>query len=185
MEEAKGRNSRVATIFLEVGYIPRSEKNDKVRKADVLQERRVESNITEACIEHKPLDVYLINTHAFHNAHLIRATLPRDLTAPIPYALDRQSHHDQIAQKLRYAQDLKRAKAKTATKVAEKKAAAAASQNTTTGVVAGSAGESMTQTPNMPAVPSRRKRKRTVQDTGSEHVDVGDVESAMDVTVQA
>ena len=77
----------------------------------------------ETYIEHKPLDIFLINTHAFHNAHLIRAILPRDLTAPIPYAVDRRSHHDQIAQKLRAAQDSKRAAA--AKKAAEKKRAEA------------------------------------------------------------
>jgi hypothetical protein len=41
----------------------------------VLQEH-VESGITEMFIEHKPSDIFLINTHAFHNAHLIRAILP-------------------------------------------------------------------------------------------------------------
>ena len=42
---------------------------------------------TESVIEHKPLDRYLINMHAFHNAHLIRAVLPQDLTIPIAYVV--------------------------------------------------------------------------------------------------
>jgi hypothetical protein len=54
----------------------------------VVQER-VESRVMKTFIEHKPLDSFVINTHAFHNAHLIRSILPRDLTAPIPYAADR------------------------------------------------------------------------------------------------
>jgi hypothetical protein len=86
----------------------------------VLQER-IESGITEEFIEHKPLDEFLINIHAFHNAHLIRAILPRDLTAPIPYTVDRRAHHDHIAETLRTAQDAKRAV--TALKTAKKKKA--------------------------------------------------------------
>jgi len=85
----------------------------------VVQER-VESRVMETFIEHIPLDSFVINTHAFHNAHLIRSILPRDLTAPIPYTADRRSHHDQIAQKLRVGQDSKR-KA-TALKAAQKRA---------------------------------------------------------------
>ena len=72
----------------------------------VVQER-VESQMMETFIEHKPLDSFLINMHAFHNAHLIRSILPRDLTALIPYTADHQSHHNQIAQKLRVGQDSK------------------------------------------------------------------------------
>lgn len=75
-------------------------------KQAVLQEH-IDSGITENYIEHKPLDCFLINTHAFHNAHLIRATLPRDLTVPIAFAANRRSHHDQIAQKLRVLQEEK------------------------------------------------------------------------------
>jgi hypothetical protein len=77
----------------------------------------------EAFIEHKPLDIFLINTHAFHNAHLIRAILPRALTAPIPYIVDRRTHHDQIAQKMRVTQESKRAA--TALKAAERRKAKA------------------------------------------------------------
>jgi hypothetical protein len=49
----------------------------------VVQER-VESRVMETFIEHKPLDSFMINMHTFHNAHLIRFILPRDLTAQFP-----------------------------------------------------------------------------------------------------
>jgi len=75
--------------------------------------------------------MYLINTHAFHNAHLIRAILPRDLTAPIPYIVDQQSHYDQIARKLHVTQDSK--PAATTLKAAEKRKAAAATAATSAG----------------------------------------------------
>jgi len=100
----------------------------------------------ETFIEHKPLQCFVINTHAFHNAHLIRAVLPRDLTAPVPYAVDRRSHHDQIAQELRVTQKAKR-KAATG-KAAERKAAR---QNLTA---------SGTDTPPEPIAGGRKKRKR-------------------------
>ncbi|KAF8801376.1 hypothetical protein BYT27DRAFT_7198307 [Phlegmacium glaucopus] len=70
----------------------------------VMQEH-ILSEKTEAHIEHKPVDRYLVNTHAFHNAHLIRATLPRHLTIPVPYAEDRQAHHIRIAAKLQVSQE--------------------------------------------------------------------------------
>jgi len=126
-------------------------------KRAVVQER-VKSGVMETYIEHKPLDVFLINTHAFHNAHLIRAILPRDLTVPIPYAADRRSHHDEIAQKLRLAQDSKRAAA--AKKAAEKRKAEA--QQSTMAM------ESAV-TEIAVAVPGRQKRRR-VQDVEIEVV---------------
>ena len=86
-------------------------------KRAVMQERELSK--TESVIEHKPLDLFLINTHAFHNAHLIRAVLPRDLTIPIAYSADRVAHHFSIATKLREIQDGKRQT------LAEKKKAAA------------------------------------------------------------
>ncbi|KAJ6528825.1 hypothetical protein B0H19DRAFT_1214565 [Mycena capillaripes] len=48
----------------------------------VMQER-VESDKTEHFIVHAPLDRFIINTHSFHNPHLIRATISRDLWAPV------------------------------------------------------------------------------------------------------
>ncbi|KAJ7868129.1 hypothetical protein B0H13DRAFT_1538882, partial [Mycena leptocephala] len=46
-------------------------------------QERVESDQIENSIIHEPLDCFIINSHAFHNAHLLHATLP-DSLAPIP-----------------------------------------------------------------------------------------------------
>ncbi|KAH7875341.1 uncharacterized protein C8R40DRAFT_1272362 [Lentinula edodes] len=53
-------------------------------------------------------DWYLINTHALHNAHLIRKLLPRELTAPQTLHNDREAYHYEIAEKLRVSQTSKR-----------------------------------------------------------------------------
>jgi hypothetical protein len=90
-------------------------------KRFLLQER-VESGLTETVIEHHAVDRFVINTHAFHNAHLLRATLPRSLVAPIPLYQDRQAKHTEIAGKLRISQESKRATAKV--RAADKKRAA-------------------------------------------------------------
>lgn len=121
-------------------------------------QERIETPITEAFIEHKPVDIFLINTHAFHNAHLIRAILPRDLTAPIPYAPDRRSHHDQIAQNLRVVRDSKRAA--VALKAAEKKKVMAGRQPESTAGASADATDSHGVAPPEIRVPARRKRKR-------------------------
>jgi hypothetical protein len=66
-----------------------------------MQERgQSDSSKFESVIEHKPIDRFLINTHSFHNAHLIHAVLPRDLTIPIAYSPNRFAHHFTIATKL-------------------------------------------------------------------------------------
>ncbi|KAF9464228.1 hypothetical protein BDZ94DRAFT_1355980 [Collybia nuda] len=64
----------------------------------VMQER-VASGNTETFIVHQPVDRYIMNTHGLHNTHLIRATLPRNLIAPIPFTAGRESHHHKIAAK--------------------------------------------------------------------------------------
>ncbi|KAF8179337.1 hypothetical protein K438DRAFT_1546625, partial [Mycena galopus ATCC 62051] len=53
---------------------------------------------------HKPLDRFFINSLAFHNAHLLRATLPRDIIAPIPLFLNGQQKHYELAAQLREMQ---------------------------------------------------------------------------------
>jgi len=80
-----------------------------------LMQERVESGLVQTYIEHKPIERFVINTHAFHNAHLLRATLPRSLVAPIPLHPDRQAKHFEIAGGLRVTQEAKR-KARAAQK---------------------------------------------------------------------
>ncbi len=76
-------------------------------KQPVMQER-LESGLLEDYIEHQPIDRFVINTHAFHNAHLLRATLPRSLVAPIPLHQNREAKHHEIAASLRVTQESKR-----------------------------------------------------------------------------
>jgi hypothetical protein len=64
-------------------------------------QERVESDQIEQYIIHQPLDRFFINMHGFHNSHLLRATLPRDLVAPIPLFPDRQAKHFELAAQLR------------------------------------------------------------------------------------
>lgn len=77
-----------------------------------MMQERVESGLTRSCIEHKSVERFVINTHAFHNAHLLRAVLPRSLVAPIPLFQNRSAKHIKIAEKLRSTQEVKRALAK-------------------------------------------------------------------------
>jgi hypothetical protein len=85
-------------------------------------QERVESGQLKTFIEHQKIDRFIINTHGFHNAHLLRAALPRSLTIPIPLYQDRQAKHIELAGNLRATQDVKRNTAKV--RAAQKKLAA-------------------------------------------------------------
>ncbi|KAJ7793208.1 hypothetical protein B0H14DRAFT_2173952, partial [Mycena olivaceomarginata] len=76
------------------------------------KQERVESDQIENFIVHNSPERYFINSHAFHNAHLLRATLPRSIIAPIPLFLDpdRQAHHTEMATALRATLDTRRTK---------------------------------------------------------------------------
>ncbi|KAJ6615715.1 hypothetical protein B0H10DRAFT_1801045, partial [Mycena sp. CBHHK59/15] len=67
----------------------------------IRMQERVELDNTENFIIHESLDRFIVNSHAFHNAHLLRAALPRDLLAPIPLFEDRRAKHDEFASTLR------------------------------------------------------------------------------------
>ncbi|KIJ08370.1 hypothetical protein PAXINDRAFT_88936, partial [Paxillus involutus ATCC 200175] len=76
------------------------------------QQERMDSQIEEHYIEHKDDQHFLLNTHALHNAAILRKTLPRHLTAPIPFITNRCERHDMLAATLRETQDGKHARDK-------------------------------------------------------------------------
>lgn len=84
---------------------------------------RAESGQIMTFIEHQAIDRFIINTHALHNAHLLRATLPRHLVVPIPLHQDRRAKHNEIVENLRSTQEIKRATTKA--RAAQKKLGAA------------------------------------------------------------
>ncbi|KAF8918214.1 hypothetical protein CPB85DRAFT_1471943, partial [Mucidula mucida] len=73
------------------------------------KQERQDSDITENYIVHQPVDRFFINIHAFHNAHLVRAALPRGLTQPIPISDDRKALHFKLASQLREKTDARKA----------------------------------------------------------------------------
>jgi hypothetical protein len=80
-------------------------------------------------IQHAETDSYFINLHALHNAHLLRDTLPRNLTAPVPYFTDRQQKREEFAALVRVSGPAKRAAtAKKSKETREKKKQAKASR---------------------------------------------------------
>lgn len=90
-----------------------------------MQERQATGR-TRTAIVHGPLQRYFVNMHALHNASLIRETLPRHLTKPMPYFGDRHAKHLEFAAKLQVSGPAKRAvtQAKAADTRARNKAAA-------------------------------------------------------------
>ncbi|KAJ7433313.1 hypothetical protein B0H11DRAFT_2165040 [Mycena galericulata] len=112
-------------------------------------QERVESDQIEKYIIHKSLDRFIINTHAFHNAHLLRATLPRDLVAPILLFPDRQAKHHELATELRG--NLANKKAAAATKKRKHRKRRKTSKR----------GRERTQVASESMVASRAKRKIT------------------------
>ncbi|KAJ7820820.1 hypothetical protein B0H14DRAFT_3089221 [Mycena olivaceomarginata] len=75
------------------------------------QQERSESKLTRKIRAHKEDSRFLVNTHAPHNAHLVRETLPRSLTAPKPCFVDRLAKHSEFASALREVGPEKRAQA--------------------------------------------------------------------------
>ncbi|TFK18019.1 hypothetical protein FA15DRAFT_698243 [Coprinopsis marcescibilis] len=78
-------------------------------KADgerAMKQERIDSGKIEKFVRHAPLDRFLINAHAFHNAHLLR-TIPtlRDLLKPRLMFPDRTEHHKAAASALRTSKE--------------------------------------------------------------------------------
>ncbi|KAJ7448584.1 hypothetical protein FB451DRAFT_1053799 [Mycena latifolia] len=96
-------------------------------------QERMKSSIMESFIEHQPLDKYVINTTALHNAHLLRRCLPRSAWAPVPLFDTQQSRvakHHELAEELRLTQSGKRAKRKDAAAASKPKKRKARKQAT-------------------------------------------------------
>ncbi|KAH9922979.1 uncharacterized protein B0H18DRAFT_878929, partial [Fomitopsis serialis] len=123
------------------------------------KQERTLTEIEEPYIEHKDDTRYIINTHALHNAALLRKILPRHLTAPIPY-IDpelREAAHHRMAASLRAVQDVRRTKEAEA-RVEKKKAAAAAKQTPSV-------------TPNNPIIASATSNAAPSASTSGSHLD--------------
>jgi len=74
-----------------------------------MQERH-ETSRTTKLIAHEDSNHFVLNTHALHNAHLLRRVLPRELVAPKPLYEDWTARHYEIAESLRVTQSEKRAR---------------------------------------------------------------------------
>jgi hypothetical protein len=103
-----------------------------------MQERQ-ESDTVIHSIVHKDDTRYVINTHAFHNAGLLRKFLPIALTKPRPLFPDRRQRHDEISVSLAATQKAKRA-------ATQEKAAATREKNKASRAAkAGTATQGLTQ----------------------------------------
>jgi len=91
-------------------------------------QERVESGLSRTYIEHRPVERFIINTHAFHNAHLLRAILPRSLVSPIPlHPFDeRQTQHIKCAEAIRVAKAIRE---ETKAQAAQKRGATNQAEN--------------------------------------------------------
>ncbi|KAJ7813532.1 hypothetical protein B0H14DRAFT_2376772, partial [Mycena olivaceomarginata] len=72
------------------------------------QERQV-SKLKCNAVAHSEDNRFILNMHALHNAHLIRETRPRHLTAPKPCFTNRRAKHNEFAATLREIGPAKRA----------------------------------------------------------------------------
>ncbi|KAF7975164.1 hypothetical protein HWV62_10347 [Athelia sp. TMB] len=74
-----------------------------------VRQERILTSRQEKYIVHTDDSRFFLNMHALHNADIIRETLPRSQTKPIPYFADRKSEHARSAAALRVTGPAKRA----------------------------------------------------------------------------
>ncbi|KAJ3853110.1 hypothetical protein EV368DRAFT_39622 [Lentinula lateritia] len=79
-------------------------------------QERIETNIPKKVVVHSSSQRYFVNMHALHNSNLLRDTLPRFLTEPIPYFQNRQQKHQQLAAHMRVIGPAKRAETQAKSK---------------------------------------------------------------------
>jgi len=90
------------------------------------QERVISDDIQDDAIEHRDVDLWIINTHSLHNGHLLRLRIHPELISPIRIIPvdERQRRHHLAASGLRPKQEKRRQD--VADKRAAKKVSAAA-----------------------------------------------------------
>ncbi|RDX47097.1 hypothetical protein OH76DRAFT_1419777 [Lentinus brumalis] len=73
------------------------------------RQEREQTDLPIVSVSHKAADRrFIVNTHALHNAALLRQFLPRTLVAPIPLYSDRMARHHELAAGLRVTEAKKR-----------------------------------------------------------------------------
>ncbi|KAJ6536221.1 hypothetical protein B0H19DRAFT_1213746 [Mycena capillaripes] len=96
-------------FFVNAQHDCRGLKCRTVNNAEHVTQERSLTGRTQAAVKHVETEIYFLNMHGLHNAELIRDTLPRSLTAPIPYFEDRTAKRREFAALLRVSGPAKRA----------------------------------------------------------------------------
>ncbi|KAJ6555775.1 hypothetical protein B0H19DRAFT_902080, partial [Mycena capillaripes] len=96
------RRQSETTYIIDVKFVFNAQHDCRLAKCTASGKRprmqeRVESDFTDVFIVHQPLEQFIVNTHAFHNAHLLRQALPRELTVPTPLFADCKAKHYELA----------------------------------------------------------------------------------------
>ncbi|KAI1788974.1 hypothetical protein LXA43DRAFT_893623 [Ganoderma leucocontextum] len=102
------------------------------------RQERIDTIITVPVLEHKGDTNYLLNTHALHNAALLRKAIPRALTEPKPYFNNRDTEHRKMAAALREVHIARRKKDAEARQARKEKRAADKAAATSSGPAEGS-----------------------------------------------
>lgn len=100
------------------------------------QERQPSDKIIHTIV-HKEDTRFIINTHALHNASLLRKFLPRYLTVPRPLYPDRRKRHDELGKELVITEKARRVEIARKTAETKKKNATRRAQVVVPNAVAG------------------------------------------------
>ncbi|TEB15367.1 hypothetical protein FA13DRAFT_1876169 [Coprinellus micaceus] len=121
------------------------------QEGDFQVQERMKTSLRKYTVKHAPVDRHVINMHSLHNPHLLRETLPRELTQPIPYCNDNDKFRRDIAVHLRVIGPKKRAATQEKSKATRKRNAEKKKTSATLADVA-TAGPSPATPSNSPAV---------------------------------
>ncbi|KAI0359548.1 hypothetical protein OH77DRAFT_1472817 [Trametes cingulata] len=102
--------STAVSLLLNVQHDCEAAKCAIAASSRTVRQERQDTGIREAGVAHNSdIRFYLINTHALHNAALLRQYLPRSLLVPLPLYDDRLKRHHELATGLRVTEARKRA----------------------------------------------------------------------------